>query len=66
MGFDAHLQFRPAWGSRYTGTQFVEVGEGVYENGVWKHTEIRSGDFSDRGIVLPARGSMVRARAIRY
>jgi hypothetical protein len=66
VGFDADLQFRPAWGSRYTGAQFVEVEEGVYENGVWKRTEIRNGDFSDRGIVLPGRGAMVRAKAIRY
>jgi hypothetical protein len=66
MGFDSDLQFRPAWGSRYTGAQFVEVEEGVYENGVWKRTEIHNGDFSDRGIVLPSRGAMVRAKAIRY
>jgi hypothetical protein len=66
MGFDADLQFRPAWGSRYTGAQFVEVEEGVYENGVWKRTEIRNGDFSDRGIVLSSRGAIVRAKAIRY
>jgi len=56
MGFDAELVFRPAWGSHYTDAQFVEVEEGVYENGVWKRTEIRNGDFSDRGIVLPSRG----------
>jgi hypothetical protein len=29
MGFDADLVFRPAWGSHYTGAQFVEVEEGV-------------------------------------
>jgi hypothetical protein len=66
MGFDAELVFRPAWGSHYTDAQFVEVEEGVYENGVWKRTEIRNGDFSDRGIVLSSRGAMVRAKAIRY
>ena len=66
MGFDSALTFRPAWGSRYTGAQFVEVEEGVYEDGVWKRTEIRNGNFSDRGIVLPTRGAMVRAKAISY
>ncbi len=66
MGFDADLEFRPAWGSHFAGAQFVEVEEGVYENGVWKRTEIRNGDFSDRGIVLSSRGAMVRAKAIRY
>jgi hypothetical protein len=66
MGFDADLVFRPAWGSHYTGAQFVEVEEGVYENGVWKRTEIRNGDFSDRGITLPSSGAMVKAKAIRY
>jgi hypothetical protein len=29
-------------------------------------TEIRNGNFSDRGIVLPSRGAMVKAKAIRY
>jgi hypothetical protein len=66
MGFDAALDFRPAWGSPYTGAQFVQVEEGVYENGAWKRTEIRNGDFSTRGIVLPGTGAMVRARAVRY
>ena len=66
MGFDSDVQFRPAWGSRFAGAQFVEVEEGVYENGVWKRTEILNGDFSDRGIVLSSRGAMVKAKAIRY
>jgi hypothetical protein len=66
MGFDADLDFRPAWGSSFTGAQFVQVEEGVYDNGVWKRTEIRNGDFSTRGISLPGKGAMVRAKAVRY
>jgi hypothetical protein len=38
----------------------------VYENGVWKRTEIRNGDFTDRGISLPSQGAMVRVKAVRY
>jgi hypothetical protein len=66
MGFDADLEFRPAQGSPFTGAQFVQVEEGVYENGVWKRTEIRNGDFTDRGISLPSQGAMIRAKAVRY
>jgi hypothetical protein len=66
MGFDAALDFRPAWGSSFTGAQFVQVEEGVYEDGVWKRTEIRNGDFSTRGVVLPGTGAMVRVKAVRY
>jgi hypothetical protein len=65
MGFDAELVFRPAWGSHYTDAQFVEVEEGVYENGVWKRTEIRNGTSAIAALCCRA-GAMVKAEAIRY
>ena len=69
MGFDSDLQFRPAWGSRYTGAQFVEVEEGVYENGVWKRTDIgrtAQGDYARPTVSLPAQGALFKVKLMRY
>lgn len=66
MGFDAALNFRPSWGSSFSGAQFVEVEEGVYDNGAWKRTEMHNGDFNTGGIVLRSSGAMIRAKAVRY
>ena len=67
MGFDADLDFRPAWGI-FLHRRAVRPGgrRRVLENGVWKRTQIRNGDFSTRGIALPSTGAMVRAKAVRY
>lgn len=65
-GVDAALDFKPAMGSAYTGVQFLLVEEGRYENGVWKRTELRNGDFTSDGLVFPAQGALIRAKLMRY
>jgi hypothetical protein len=41
MGFNASVDFRPTVGSGFTAAQFLQVEEGVYENGVWKTTSVK-------------------------
>ena len=41
MGFNAAVDIRPTVGSGFTAAQFLQVEEGVYENGVWKTTNRR-------------------------
>ena len=65
-GFDAAIDFKPSMGAEYTGVQFLRVEEGVYDNGVWKPTLLRNGDFTSGGLVFPSRGVVVRARLVRY
>ena len=69
MGFDSSVEWRPVQGSDYTAAQFLEVGEGVYENGVWKTTVIGStsqGDYTGPTIRLPAQGALMRVKLIQY
>lgn len=66
VGFDAALDFKPSLGSQYTGVQFLLVEEGIYDNGVWKRTGLRNGDFTDRGLTFPSEGAVIRAELMRY
>jgi hypothetical protein len=69
MGFDSSVEWRPVQGSDHTAAQFLEVGEGVYENGVWKTTVIGStsqGDYTGPTIRLPAQGAMMRVKLMQY
>jgi len=69
MGFDSSVEWRPVQGSDYTAAQFLEVGEGVYENGVWKTTVIGStsqGDYTGPTIRLPAQGALMRVKLMKY
>jgi hypothetical protein len=56
-------------GSDYTAAQFLEVEEGVYENGVWKTTDTGStsqDDYTGPTVRLPARGAMMRVKLMKY
>jgi hypothetical protein len=65
-GFDAALDFTPPMGSDYTKAQCLLVEEGTYENGVWKMTCLRNGDFSIGGVTLSAQGAMIKAKLMKY
>jgi hypothetical protein len=69
MGFSAGVDFRPTVGSGFTAAQFLQVEEGVYENGAWKTTNIGrtyQGDRSPPTVSLPAQGSIFRVKLMRY
>jgi len=69
MGFNASVDFRPTVGSGFTAAQFLQVEEGVYENGVWKTTNVGrtyQGSFTPPGISLTAQGSIYRVKLMRY
>ena len=69
MGFDSSVEWRPVQGSDYTAAQFLQVEEGLYENGVWKTTDTGNtsqGDYTGPTVRLPARGAMVRVKLMKY
>ena len=69
MGFSAAVDIRPTVGSGFTAAQFLQVEEGVYENGVWKTTNLGrtyQGCYSPPGVSLPAQGSIFRVKLMRY
>ncbi|MGA2721173.1 MAG: DUF5597 domain-containing protein [Bryobacteraceae bacterium] len=69
MGFDSSVEWRPVQGSDYTAAQFLEVEEGVYENGVWKTTvsgTTSQGDYTGPTVRLPAQGSLMRVKLMKY
>jgi hypothetical protein len=69
MGFNAAVDFRPTVGSGFTAAQFLQVEEGVYENGVWKTTNIGrtyQGSYTPPGVSLPAQGAIFRVKLMRY
>jgi hypothetical protein len=69
MGFNAAVDIRPTVGSGFTAAQFLQVEEGVYENGVWKTTNVGrtyQGSFTPPSISLTAQGSIFRVKLMRY
>jgi hypothetical protein len=69
MGFNAAVDIRPTVGSGFTAAQFLQVEEGVYENGVWKTTNpgrTYQGDHSPPSVSLPAQGAIFRVKLMRY
>jgi len=69
MGFSAGVDIRPTVGSPFTAAQFLQVEEGVYENGVWKTTNLGKtyqGDHAPPSITLSAQGSIFRVKLMRY
>jgi hypothetical protein len=69
LGFDSSVEWRPVQGSDHTAAQFLEVEEGLYENGVWKRTDTGStsqGDYTGPTVRLPARGAMMRVKLMQY
>jgi hypothetical protein len=65
-GFDAALDFKPPMGSGLTDVQFLRVEEGIYENGQWKPTLLRNGDFTSAGLRFPSGGVLIQAKLMRY
>jgi hypothetical protein len=69
MGFNAAVDFRPTVGSGFTAAQFLQVEEGVYENGVWKTTNAGrtyQGSYTPPSVSLPAQGAIFRVKLMRY
>jgi hypothetical protein len=69
MGFDSSVEWRPAQGSDYAAAQFLEVEEGVYENGVWKRTVLGAtsqGDYTGPTVRLPGQGALMRVKLMQY
>jgi hypothetical protein len=65
-GFDAALDFKPPMESGFSGAQSLQVEEGRYVNGAWQRTDLRVGDTTSAGLVLPSRGALLRVRLMRY
>jgi hypothetical protein len=69
LGFDAAIDFRPVVGSDLTAAQFVQVEQGVYENGAWKQTargRTYQGSYDPPSVSLPAQGAIYRVKLMRY
>jgi hypothetical protein len=69
MGFNAAVDFRPTVGSGFTAAQFLQVEEGVYENGVWKMTNrgrTYQGSYGPPSVPLPSQGAIFRVKLMRY
>jgi len=69
MGFNAAVDFRPTVGSGFTAAQFLQVEEGVYENGAWKTTNrgrTYQGSYTPPSVPLPAQGAIFRVKLMRY
>ena len=69
MGFQAGVDFRPTMGSGFTSAQFLQVEEGVFENGQWKTTNIGrtyQGSYTPPSVSLPAQGAIDRVKLMRY
>jgi len=65
-GFDTTVNFRPRFGSAAPRADFVSAEEGAYENGVWKPGRQLSGDEIFFGLRLPAEGTVVKVKLMRY
>jgi hypothetical protein len=65
-GFDAAVDFKPPMGSEFTRAQCLLVEEGTYENGAWKRTYLRNGNFSIGGVTLSPKGAMVKVKLMKY
>jgi hypothetical protein len=69
MGFDSSVEWRPVQGSDFTAAQFLQVEQGVYENGVWKRTDLgptSQGDYTGPIVRLPAQGALMRVKLMKY
>lgn len=69
MGFESSVEFRPAQGSPYSAAQLLVGETGVYVDGLWKpcgNGLKAQGDYSGPLVNLPASGSMVKIKLMRY
>jgi hypothetical protein len=65
-GFDTTVSFRPKFGSAAPRADFVSVEEGAYEDGAWKPRRQLSGDEIFFGLRLPAAGTVVKLKLMKY
>jgi len=68
MGFNAAADFRPTVGSGFTAAQFLQVEEGIYDNGVWKTTNVGRTyqGTTPRPASLSRRRLHLRVKLMRY
>jgi hypothetical protein len=69
MGFESSVEWRPVQGSDFTAAQFIQVEEGVFENGIWKRTvpgNTAQGDYAGPTVRLSAQGALMRVKLISY
>jgi hypothetical protein len=69
MGFESSVEFRPVQGSSYTAAQLLVAETGEYVDGVWKPSApglTAQSDFSGPMVNLPANGSMIKIKLMRY
>ena len=69
MGFNAAVDIRPTAGSGFTAAQFLQVEEGVYQNGAWKTTNLGrtyQGSYTPPSVPLSAQGAIFRVKLMRY
>jgi hypothetical protein len=69
MGFESSVEFRPVQGSSYTAAQLLVEETGEYADGEWKPAapgRTAQDDFSGPMVNLPANGSMVKIKLMRY
>jgi hypothetical protein len=65
-GFDATINFRPRYGSPAPRADFVSAEEGYYQNGEWKARRQLSGDELFFGLRIPAEGTVVKVKLMKY
>ena len=65
-GFDAAVSFRARFGSAQPRADFVSVEEGFYEGSEWKSLRQLSGDEIYFGIRIPAAGTIVKVKLMKY
>ncbi len=65
-GFDTTVSFRPRYGSAAPRADFVSAEEGYYEGGEWKSRRQLSGDEIFFGLRIPASGTVVKVKLMKY
>jgi len=65
LGFDSTIDFRPPVTSGHREARFVQIEEGVYQDGAWTAAKSQPGvsaRFPARGLALPKEGAMLRVK----
>lgn len=65
-GFDATISFRPRYGSAAPRADFVSAEEGYYDGAEWKLLRQLSGDEIFFGLRIPAQGTVVKVKLMKY
>jgi hypothetical protein len=65
LGFDSTLDFRPPVISGHKEGRFVQIEEGLYQDGVWTPAKSQpevSARSPARGLTLPKEGALLRVK----